>query len=64
MGLDVRSVLPSIRVPTLVLHSVGDRAVKVGGSRYIASVIPDAKFVELPGVNGVKDRQGHVDDQS
>jgi pimeloyl-ACP methyl ester carboxylesterase len=49
MSLDVRSALPAIRVPTLVLHSVGDRAVKVGGSRYIASVIPNAKFVELPG---------------
>jgi pimeloyl-ACP methyl ester carboxylesterase len=49
MSLDVRSALPSIRVPTLVLHSVRDRAVKVGGSRYIASVIPNAKFVELPG---------------
>src|SRR5438552_12009901 len=49
MSLDVRPVLPSIRVPTLVLHSVRDRAVKVGGSRFIASVIPNAKFVELPG---------------
>lgn len=49
MGLDVRSVLPSIHVPTLVLHSVGDRAVKVGGSRFIANAIPNAKYVELPG---------------
>jgi pimeloyl-ACP methyl ester carboxylesterase len=53
MNLDVRPVLPSIRVPTLVLHSVGDRAVKIGGSRYIASVIPDAKFVQLPGSDHV-----------
>ena len=49
MSLDVRPVLPAIRVPTLVLHSAHDRAVKIGGSRYIASVIPNAKFVELPG---------------
>ena len=49
MTLDVRPILPSIRVPTLVVHSVGDRAVKVGGSRYIASVIPNSKYVELPG---------------
>lgn len=49
MRLDVRPILPSIRVPTLVMHSAKDRAVKVGGSRYIASAIPDAKFVELPG---------------
>jgi pimeloyl-ACP methyl ester carboxylesterase len=53
MNLDVRPVLPSIRVPTLVLHSAGDRAVKIGGSRYIASVIPDAKFVQLPGSDHV-----------
>ena len=53
MTLDVRPVLPSIRVPTLVLHSVGDRAVKVGGSRYIASVIPNARYVELPGSDHV-----------
>ena len=53
MNLDVRSVLPSIRVPTLVLHSAGDRAVKIGGSRYIASAIPDAKFVQLPGSDHV-----------
>jgi class 3 adenylate cyclase len=49
MDLDVRPILPSIQAPTLILHSAGDRAVKVGGSRYIASVIPDAKYVELPG---------------
>ncbi|HYK99343.1 MAG TPA: adenylate/guanylate cyclase domain-containing protein [Candidatus Acidoferrales bacterium] len=49
MTLDVRSVLPAIRVPTLVVHSVGDRAVKVGGARFIASAIPNAKYVELPG---------------
>ncbi len=49
MNLDVRPVLPAIRVPTLVMHSAGDRAVKIGGSRYIAGAIPDAKFVELPG---------------
>lgn len=49
MDLDVRPILASIRVPTLVVHSAGDRAVKVGGSRYIARTIPDAKYVELPG---------------
>ena len=49
MNLDVRSVLPSIQAPTLILHSAGDRAVKVGGSRYMASAIPHAKYVELPG---------------
>ena len=47
--MDVRHVLPAIRVPTLVLHSVGDRALDVRGSRYMAERIPGAKYVELPG---------------
>ena len=49
MNLDIRPILPSIRVPTLVVHSVGDRAVKIGGSRFIAGAIPNAKLVQLPG---------------
>jgi class 3 adenylate cyclase len=47
--LDLRHVLPSIRVPTLILHRVGDLAVNVGNARYIASQIRDAKYVELSG---------------
>jgi pimeloyl-ACP methyl ester carboxylesterase len=47
--MDVRHVLPAIRVPTLVLHSVGDRALPAGGSRYIAQQVPGAKLVELSG---------------
>jgi pimeloyl-ACP methyl ester carboxylesterase len=47
--IDVRDVLPTIRVPTLVLHRVGDRDVNVEEGRWIAAQIPDAKFVELPG---------------
>jgi pimeloyl-ACP methyl ester carboxylesterase len=47
--IDIRHVLPSIRVPTLVLHSVHDRTLPVQGSRYIADQIPAAKLVELPG---------------
>ncbi|KKK75513.1 hypothetical protein LCGC14_2872950, partial [marine sediment metagenome] len=46
---DVRQVLPSIRVPTLVLHRSGDRATRVGGGRYLAENIPGAKYVELSG---------------
>ena len=46
---DVRAVLPSIRVPTLVLHRIGDRHVRVGHARYLAEHIPRAKYVELPG---------------
>jgi pimeloyl-ACP methyl ester carboxylesterase len=47
--IDVRGVLPSIRVPTLVVHRRGDRCLKVDEGRYLASHIPGAKFVELPG---------------
>jgi pimeloyl-ACP methyl ester carboxylesterase len=47
--IDIRQVLPSIRVPTLVLHRTGDRCLKVEEGRYLASRIPGARFVELPG---------------
>jgi class 3 adenylate cyclase len=47
--IDVREVLPTIRVPTLVLHRVDDRDVHVEEARWIAAQIPDAKYVELPG---------------
>lgn len=47
MEIDVRSVLPVIHVPTLVLHATEDRAVRVERGRYIASQIHGAKFVEI-----------------
>jgi class 3 adenylate cyclase len=46
---DVREVLPSIRVPTLVMHRRGDTFIKVEHSRYIAERIPGARYVELEG---------------
>ena len=46
---DVRHVLPAIRVPTLVLHRVDDRPVRVGHARYLAEHIAGARLVELPG---------------
>jgi pimeloyl-ACP methyl ester carboxylesterase/DNA-binding winged helix-turn-helix (wHTH) protein len=48
---DIRSVLPAIRVPTLVMHRTGDQCLKVGEGRYVASRVPGARFVELPGVD-------------
>jgi class 3 adenylate cyclase len=47
--IDVRHVLPTIRVPTLVLQRVDDRDVNVEEGRWIAQQIPGAKYVELPG---------------
>jgi pimeloyl-ACP methyl ester carboxylesterase len=49
--IDIRDLLPVIRTPTLILHSVNDRTVDVGGSRYMAERIPGAKLVELRGAD-------------
>lgn len=47
--IDIREILPSIRVPTLVLHRRHDRCLKVEEGRYVSSRIPGSLFVELPG---------------
>src|SRR6266542_4107981 len=44
---DIRDVLPTIQVPTLVIHRRDDLDVKVEEGRWIASRIPGAKYVEL-----------------
>ena len=49
--IDIRHVLPTVRVPTLVVHRSGDQCLKVEEGRYLAEHIPGAKFVELPGVD-------------
>jgi class 3 adenylate cyclase/pimeloyl-ACP methyl ester carboxylesterase len=49
--IDVRSILPTIRVPTLVLHRAGNLHHRVAFGRYLADHIPDAKYVELPGAD-------------
>jgi len=48
---DVRPLLGRISVPTLVLHRRGDKAVRVGAGRHLASHIPQARFIELDGVD-------------
>lgn len=47
--IDVRDVLPSIRVPTLVLHRRDELVSPVAAARYMARAIPGARLVELPG---------------
>ena len=47
--IDVRDILPSIHVPTLVLRRVEDPVSSLEASRYLAEHIPGAKYVELPG---------------
>jgi pimeloyl-ACP methyl ester carboxylesterase/DNA-binding winged helix-turn-helix (wHTH) protein len=49
--IDVRDVLPFVRVPTLVIHRAGDRCLPAEGGRYLASRIPGAQYVELPGAD-------------
>ncbi len=46
---DVRHILPVVRVPTLVLHREGDRAIPLALGRHVADHIPDARFVALRG---------------
>jgi class 3 adenylate cyclase len=50
-GTDTRAILPTIAVPTLVVHRAGDLAVNVNQGRYLGEHIPGAKYVELPGVD-------------
>ncbi len=51
--IDIRHVIPSIRVPTLVLHRTGDLRVNVEAGRYLGATIPGAKYVEMPGSDHV-----------
>jgi len=48
---DLADVFPAVRVPTLVLHRRDDGLVPVSHGRHVASQIPDARFVELEGVD-------------
>ncbi|HEV8651584.1 MAG TPA: adenylate/guanylate cyclase domain-containing protein [Actinomycetes bacterium] len=49
--IDLRAILPTIRVPTLILHRSGDRDARIEEGRYIAARIPGARLVELAGVD-------------
>ncbi len=49
--IDVRNVLPTVRVPTLVIHRTGDLCLKVEEGRFVASLIPGCKYVELEGID-------------
>ena len=49
--IDIRAVLPSVSVPTLVLHVDGDRLVPVEAGQQLAEGIPGARFVTLPGID-------------
>jgi class 3 adenylate cyclase len=51
--IDARHILPAIRVPTLVMHRVGDIAINVELGRYLAANISGARYLELPGTDHV-----------
>jgi class 3 adenylate cyclase len=51
LDIDVRAVLPTIHVPTLVLHRHGDRVVNRRAGKELASRIAGARYVELPGTD-------------
>lgn len=48
--IDIRDVLPTVRVPALVMHGSDDRVLPVDVGTYTAQRLPTARFVELPGV--------------
>jgi len=56
---DIRAILPTIRVPTLVVYHAENRFIRAGHSRYLADHIHDSKLVELPG----EDTSFYVGDQ-
>ena len=51
MEVDVRAVLPTVRVPTLVVQHSDDVIIPPAKGTYIAEHIPGAKYVEVPGRN-------------
>ena len=51
LQVDVRSVLPSIQAPTLIVHRAENRHYRTPMGRYLAEHIPGAKYVELPGAD-------------
>ena len=45
--IDIRDVLPAIRVPTLIVHARGDKIAPIQAGRYLAEHIPNARLLEL-----------------
>jgi class 3 adenylate cyclase len=65
MQVDIRPILPSIRVPTLILHRRDNRVLTIDHGRYLAEHIAGARFTELPGEDfalGLGDVEAVVDE--
>lgn len=51
--IDVREVVPTVHVPTLIIHATGDELCHVGNARWLAANLLHARYVELPGADHV-----------
>jgi pimeloyl-ACP methyl ester carboxylesterase/class 3 adenylate cyclase len=63
--INISDILPTIRVPTLVIHRTEDVTINVEGGRYLAEHIPGARYLELPGkdhIPFVGDNAGEIAD--
>jgi pimeloyl-ACP methyl ester carboxylesterase/class 3 adenylate cyclase len=58
--IDIRNMLPAVHVPTLILHGSEDTIVPIEVARYMASRIPTARVVEVPGVGHLALSKGAV----
>jgi pimeloyl-ACP methyl ester carboxylesterase len=52
-GIDIRSILPTVSVPTMVMHFTGDPLVSVAFGRWLGEHIPGARYIEYPGCEHV-----------
>jgi len=60
LSIDVRSVLPMLTLPTLVIHATDDTTVPIANGRFLAEHIPGARFVEIPGTHGRPDEDRFI----
>jgi class 3 adenylate cyclase/esterase/lipase len=63
--IDISDIVPTIRVPTLVIHRTDDVTINVNGGRFLAEHIPGARYLELPGkdhIPFVGDNAGEIAD--
>ncbi len=51
--IDITAILPTIRVPTLIIHRSGDKVTSVESGRFLAKHIPDSRYIELPGIDHI-----------
>jgi pimeloyl-ACP methyl ester carboxylesterase len=51
--IDLRSVLPSVRCPVLVIRRDDDETASPSGGRFLADHVPDGTYAEVPGRDGL-----------